>query len=113
MEYYVKVTMDDHLLYTTEIAERLFNIGWTSSAGKSPVSFLNAYLNKISEELCCEEMYYNTRHGLKRVWPKAVLKSLLSQLNNLSVTAEKQAIEFTIKYHSRKYNSQYKSLSSR
>ena len=113
MEYYIKVTMNDHLLYTTEIAERLFNAGWTSSTGKPPVSFLNAYLNKTSEELRCEEIYYNTRHGLKRVWPKAVLKSLLSQLNNLSVTAEKQAIEFTIKYHSRKHNIQYKSLSSR
>lgn len=75
-KYYVEVYRDEHYPYASEIAEitQLYTY-----KGKPHKGFVTAYYD---HRFCEHKLYYNSRAGLIRVFPKLEQKSELDLLVN-------------------------------
>jgi hypothetical protein len=71
-KYYVEVQRDEHYPYADEIADYLWRVhGICSPSGDKPAKVLvRDFLTWFHGDEPC--VYYNTRHGLKKVYPLAV-----------------------------------------
>ena len=74
-KYYEEIIEDKHYYYANEIAEKLtIHLGVVTKSGKIPVRMIQALLNDMDKALAeshgmaYRKLYYNTRHGLKRVY---------------------------------------------
>ena len=65
MKFYKEIDIAEHLLYAKEILQ-MYPI--VSSTGKIHLSAMTAMLNSIDKD----KIYFNARHGLKRVYSRAV-----------------------------------------
>ena len=80
-KYYQEVESDDHYCYAHELAKYMHEeFGISSPDGDKPaVGLMTAMLNYIHEGE--PKLYYNTRYGLKRVWPRG-MKAMILLVHN-------------------------------
>lgn len=67
--YYIEVESEQHYAYLDEIVEYLYAHGITSKEGKLPIGLTRAVLSWFHKDN--PRMCFNTRRGLKRVFPLA------------------------------------------
>ena len=64
--YYKPIVSVEHYLFASELARAY---GVYSTTGRPHVLFVTALMNAYYKHNPKEELYYETRHGLKRVFP--------------------------------------------
>lgn len=70
--YYTSKQLPEHYLYASEVADYLYHIiGLKTKNGKPCLAMISAMLNTLSKNLGDEELYYNSKKGLRRVYPCA------------------------------------------
>lgn len=78
MEYYKKVEIKEHMLYASEIAE-LFGI--LSRTNKPAIKFISQLLKEEIINKKEEQLYYNAKDGLRKVYPKSIYIDAMKKLN--------------------------------
>lgn len=69
-KYYAEHESENHYLFSSEIAELLYKIyGITNDKGSYPTKLVESYLYDFEKKCKMVKLYYNTRNGLRRVYP--------------------------------------------
>lgn len=86
-KYYAEKESDQHYLFSNEIAELLSrNYGITSENGTPATKLVEALLGDYEHMHGMPKLFYNTRHGLRRVYPFGIpLVQCASQIFDLSI----------------------------
>lgn len=92
--YYKPVELEDHFLFLSEICEL---IGLYTTAGNLHTKLLKAWFDTNP----CEELYYNTKKGLTRVYDPnyfvPMCESLLSNIKDNKITINNKTYKVVIK----------------
>lgn len=97
-KYYQAVETEEHYLFSIELAQAFQQFfGWGTKNGTAPIACISAYLKKKAKDRHEAELYYETRFGLKRVYPKGTDDiSNLCQLLNKQYFATRKRIQKVI-----------------
>ena len=69
-KYYAEQESEDHYLFSNEIADLLNKrFGIQNEKGDLSTRMVEAYLSDYEEKYGMPKLFYNTRHGLRRVYP--------------------------------------------
>jgi hypothetical protein len=83
--YFVEVYSPQHMLFANEIADIVYNLGWSSDKGAPPINFVREFMNSLLTKNSRAKMYYETSKGLKRVYEPSDVDILLSTLTSNEV----------------------------
>ena len=69
-KYYAEKESEEHYLFSNEIAELLNKgFGIQNEKGGLATRMIETFLNDYEETYGMPKLFYNTRHGLRRVYP--------------------------------------------
>ena len=69
-KYYAEKESEEHYLFSNEIADLLNRgFGVQNEKGGLAIRMVEAFLNDYEERYGMPKLFYNTRHGLRRVYP--------------------------------------------
>ena len=90
--YYKSVASKEHYLFAIELARAY---GIYSTTGRPHVLFVTALMNAYYKHNSKEELYYETCHGLKRVFPdgEKVLDLMIDKFRALPGDVKNYEIE--------------------
>lgn len=99
-KYYTEHEADQHYLYGNEIAQILYDYyGIVSTSGKPAVQMVAAILNQLESDLGMYKIFYETRKGLRRVYPSG--QYLISNISKIFSVEEGKHF---IKVNGKQYN---------
>lgn len=90
--YYKPIVSREHYLFASELARAY---GIYSTTGRPHALFVTALMNAYYKHTPREELYYETRHGLKRVFPdgEKVLDLMIDKFRALPGKVKNYEIE--------------------
>lgn len=95
---------EEHYLAAGELSDFLFQCGYESPSRKSPIRAVSNILKLMEKTSGMEPLFYSTRHGLMRVYPKgvAMIVELVKKLDSLRSNNE-AVLQYGLTYQF-KYN---------
>lgn len=108
---YYKVAIEntkEHYLAAGELSDFLFKCGYESTGGKLPIRNTSQILKTMERVAEMEPLFYPTRNGLMRVFPKGVgmIVELVKKLDTLRDESDWAVLKYGSTYKF-KYNKEH------